>query len=360
MTALTIALVAAKPREKAGARTGARYAFQLHVSLAKVLELHEAGVDYRAVFDHFDDLAVLKGSADPHQVEFFQIKGKQQGGWTAANLCEAEGEAPSTTVGKMYHHTKIFGSAVDGSAFLTNASFKFTLADGTKTGPDHITIPYASIGSNDKARFAAALEPDFPSPRSPTEDSVLRFQRTDVPVNGYDVFLKGKLVDFVENKDGVAVGALYRTLIEDIATRANDSTECACLTDVFAHKSLSREDFEAAFAAAEARRGILDNWAIVDDELKVAGRASVARIRAQTATVEYLRDRSKRVHEAEVLAAEVRTAFERVKDNVQNCDSLLAAAEVVKVVLPVSALSIHGSAKVEAAILVELYEALNG
>jgi hypothetical protein len=229
MTELTIALVTARPREKAGARTGARYAFQLHVSLAKVLEIHQAGVDYRAVFDHFDDLAILKDSANPDQVEFFQIKGKQQGCWTAANLCVLGNEVPRTTVGKMYHHTKIFGSAVAGCVFLTNAPFKFTLSDGTKTGPDHIKISYASVGSKDTARFAAALEPDFPSPRSPTEDSVLRFERTDVPVNGYDLVLKGKLVDIVENKDGVAVGALYRTFVEDITTKANDTTECTCL-----------------------------------------------------------------------------------------------------------------------------------
>jgi len=191
---------------------------------------------------------------------------------------------------------------------------------------------------------------------------VLGFERIDIPVNGYDLLLKGKLVDIVENKEGVAVGALYRTLVEDITTRANDTTDCTCLSDVFAHKSLGRKDFEAAIAAAETRRGILDNWAIVDDELKMAGRPSLARIRAKTATVGYLRDRSKRVREAETLAADVHKAFERVKGAVQNCDSLLAATELVKTVLTASEPSCHEHepVEVEAAILVELYEALNG
>ncbi len=156
------------------------------------------------------------------------------------------------------------------------------------------------------------------------------------------------------------VGALYRTLVEDITKRANDTTECMCLSDVFAHKSLSRKDFEAAFTAAETRRGILDNWAIVDDELKAAGRPSLARIKAQTATVEYLRDRSKRVHEAEVLAEDVHKAAEQVKDDLKGCDSLLAGADLVRTVLTVSEPGVHEPAKVEAAILIELYEALNG
>jgi hypothetical protein len=359
MTELTTTLVTTKPREKAGPRTGARYAFQAHVSLAKVLEIHETGVDYRAVFDHFDDLAILNATDNPDQVEFFQIKGKQQGGWTASSLCALGSEVPRTVVGKMYHHTKAFGSALAGCVFLTNAPFQFTLADGTKTSPDHVKVAYATIGPKDRARFAAALEPDFPSPRSPTEGEVLRFELTAVPVNGYDLVLKGKLVDAVETKEGVAVGALYRTLVEDITSRANDTTECTCLSEVFAHKSLCRQDFEAAFAAAETRRGILDDWGIVDDELKAAARGSVARIRAKTAMVEYLRDRSKRVREAEALAADVRHAFEQVKGAVQNCGNLLVAAELVRTVLPASAAS-HERDKVEAAILVELYEAFNG
>jgi hypothetical protein len=173
MTVLTTTLVTAKPREKAGPRTGARYAFQAHVSLAKVLEIHETGVDYRAVFDHFDDLAILNATDNPDRVEFFQIKGKQQGSWTSASLCALGSEVPRTIVGKMYHHTTDFGSAVAGCVFLTNAPFQFALADGTKTGPDHVKVAYEIIGSNDRARFAAALEPDFPSPRFPTEGEVL-------------------------------------------------------------------------------------------------------------------------------------------------------------------------------------------
>ena len=39
-------------------------------------------------------------------------------------------------------------------------------------------------------------------------------------------------------------------------------------------KSLCRSDIEIAFAATEKRNGILDNWIVVDDELKQAGRTS--------------------------------------------------------------------------------------
>src|ERR1700733_9246259 len=33
----------------------ARYGFQVHASILKMLDLHQTGNDYRAVFDHFDE-----------------------------------------------------------------------------------------------------------------------------------------------------------------------------------------------------------------------------------------------------------------------------------------------------------------
>ena len=38
---------------KSGAHTMARYGFQVHASILKMLELHQSGNDCRAVFDHF-------------------------------------------------------------------------------------------------------------------------------------------------------------------------------------------------------------------------------------------------------------------------------------------------------------------
>ena len=153
MSALATAIVKAKPREKAGARTGARYAFQAHVSLAKLLDLHEGGIDYRAIFDHFDDLAILDSSAMPSLADFFQIKGKESGAWTAATLCAVSKESPGTTVGKMFHHTTIFGAAVNSATFLTNAPFRFELAGGAKSTPDHVKIPLTGLGPKDRARI---------------------------------------------------------------------------------------------------------------------------------------------------------------------------------------------------------------
>jgi hypothetical protein len=301
----------------------------------------------------FHRIAPIKSSSS-------KSRESKAGSWTAASLSRLEEEFPRSIVGKMYHHTQTFGSSVAGCIFLTNASFGLTLADGTKTGIDNTKILYGSVGPKDKRRFAAALEADFPSPRSPAEDEVLSFERTIVPVTGYDLVLKGMLVDAVENKQGVVVAALYRTLIQDITTRANDTTVCLNLAEVFTHKSLGCEELDQILAAAEKRRGILDAWTMVDDELKAAGRTPMERIKSQTAVVSYLRDRSVRARQAEALAAEVHNAFQQASTNVTSCSNLLSAADLVRTGLPTSLISEYEPATIEAAILVELYENFNG
>lgn len=360
MTALATAIVKVKPRERAGARTGARYAFQAHVSLAKLLDLHEVGSDYRAIFDLFDDLTILDNAAIPAIADFFQIKGKETGVWTAARLCKPSKDAPRTTVGKMFHHATIFGSAVNSATFLTNAPFKFELADGGKSTPDHVNIALTDLGPNDRARISAALDLDFPPPRSPDESTVIAFARTSVPVKGYDLLLKGRLVDFLNGKDGVVVGAAYRTLVEEISAKANDTTEYDTLEKVFLYKSLCRADVQLVLDAATKHDSILDNWYVVDDELKAANYTYSERIKIKTATVEYIRDRSKRVGAITALSIAVKLGAAQAVQNVAQATGLLQAANALREAVPESDLAPHPELVLQSALLVEAFEVVNG
>ncbi len=360
MSALSTLIASAKPREKAGSRTGARYAFQAHVSLAKLLDLHEAGADYRAVFDLHDDLTILDSSGAPNLADFFQIKGKETGRWTAGSFCKIAKDVPRTVVGKMFHHTAAFGAAANSATFLTNASYAFELADGTKTTPDHVSIPFAQLGTKDQAALAAALEMDFPSPRNPNEATFIYFARTNVPVKAYDLLLKGRLVEMLAGKDGVVIGAAYTTLIEDIIAKANTTQECTTVEEVFAHKSLSRDELQSVLDAATKRDSIFDNWAVIDDELKTAGRHYADRIKLKTAAVEYLRGRSKRLRDVSVLATALKAAGIAAKAAVLASSGLLDASDAIRAETPKEHLHEQEPLVLEAALLVEAFEVLNG
>ncbi len=112
MTGLLQVVAAAKPREKAGAHTMKRYGFQVHFSILKMLELHKTGTDYRAAFDHFDDLMVFDKADEPEKVDFYQIKSQAKGEWTLSAMTSKDGEtkpgylprAPSSPHGRLWDY----------------------------------------------------------------------------------------------------------------------------------------------------------------------------------------------------------------------------------------------------------------
>ena len=114
MTNLLTAISSAKPREKSGASTMARYGFQVHASILKMLELHHSGDDYRAVFDHFDDLMVFDKSDLPENVDFYQIKSQSKGSWSLKDMTKKSGKGspPVTFLGRLYQHMDSFGKMV--------------------------------------------------------------------------------------------------------------------------------------------------------------------------------------------------------------------------------------------------------
>lgn len=357
MSALATSVLASTPREKAGATTGARYAFQAHASLLKILELHQAGNDYRALFDHFDDLTILDSSESPSAIEFFQIKGSASAAWTMAGLCAAKGKAPQTIVGKMYSHSQMFGSDASAATFLSNAPFSFLLAAGGKTSGDNNLIPLSILDDTEKAAVVAALDLDFPTPRDPNEVSFIHFERTLVPIKGYDLVVKGKLVDLVDGDASVAVGGLYRTLISDITAKANDTAVCSTTSELYARKSLSRKELEALIQAAQSRAGALDHWPMVDDELKALGRTPFERIRVKTEVVKYLRARSKRDTEAVAMASNIRMAAAQVNTSAATCLTDITA--MISGQLSSVFISNVAPDQLEAALLAEAVEVLN-
>ena len=145
MTNLLTTVSSAKPREKAGAHTMARYGFQVHASILKMLDLHQTGNDYRAVFDHFDDLMVFDKADQPENVDFYQIKSQSEGSWSLKDMTRKQGNGspPVTFLGRLHQHMGAFGQMVAKLGFLSNMGFKLKLADGTTSD---LPLRFSSTG----------------------------------------------------------------------------------------------------------------------------------------------------------------------------------------------------------------------
>jgi hypothetical protein len=351
MPALASDLLNAQPREKAGARTGARFAFQIHATLAKLLDLHEAGID---------DLTILVGSSEPTGLIFYQIKGREPGPWKTTHLCSASGAAPRTTVGKMYHHTTTFGGQVEAAIFLTNAPFEFALADGGKSTPDHMVLVLPDLAASVTAAFAKALQLDFPAPRAPPEVDVIRFERTRVPLVGYDTFVKGRLLEMFSDLPGSTIAPLYRTLVADITAKSHDTTVCTTIEDLYARKGLGRGDLENVLSQAEAHRNILSHWESVEAELIAMGRPLPARLKLRNAVINYLRYRSKRMPEAFMLHRALRQAAKAVVSAVSPTMTLCDVVTLLISQVAPTLKETYDDLLWEAALLVEAFDAVNG
>jgi hypothetical protein len=249
---------------------------------------------------------------------------------------------------------------VNACTFVTNASFSFTLSDGKATTADDSDIGFLNLGVAEQNVLKGGLDLDFKPPRSPDEATILRFERTQVPLTGYDLFLRGRLVVAVGDDTGLSVNGLYRLLVDEIVSRANDTNACISAADMFARKSLCKADLDGAISAAQTRRSVLDHWTIVDDELKSEGRTSRDRIGLHTAALSYIQARAKRDDDATLVSNAARKAATDSAAALDGTTSLIAAATVLRLAttLPLG-IQIAGDA-LEAAMLVEAFEAIHG
>ena len=360
MNQLSKTLFSTSPREKAGSRTAARYAFQAHASIYKMLERHETGADYRALFDHFDDLAMLNAGLNPSEIELYQIKGKSSGKWTSNQLAKEKAGAtpPKSIIGKMYHHTVSLGDAVSKCIFLSNASFKMKLASGSPTTDSHTVINFVDLGSDDKVVLSAPLEKDFPSPRDPSEDLIFRFEITSVPIVGYDLIIKGKLVDLVNTASGTSVSALYKTLVAEVDSKSANTQECNSLEELLSRKSLSRADIEGVLSEALNRNSILEHWSVVEGELNTAGWSSTDRIRQKTAVMTFVHQLSVGQSSGVSLHETTAVALAALTDPIPSDGSILSMANAIQNNLSLSHDADPDNFRKYAACLVRAFEAL--
>jgi hypothetical protein len=298
MTDLLSTIASRRPREKAGAHTMNRYGFQIHISILKMLEMHQAGRDYRAAFDFFDDLLVFDKSHSPEKVELFQIKTKLKGEWTMANLRAAAGEGPKprSFIGKMHSHMAVFGDAVESLGFVTNLTFKMKLKGGGMSTTDHVVIRSEDLHGDEigAIKATAASDCETPSPHDGSDRFV--FESSPLGLREQDVFVRGRIGDYLawrSTGDQVPKAvSFYEMLSALVLHRTNVSQGFASADEFYERKTLCRADIEAMFAQLLSGRRFHDNWPSVQADLLASGVSGREAIVIHTACIRYTTARS--------------------------------------------------------------------
>ena len=297
MTGLLQAVAASKPREKAGAHTMARYGFQVHASILKMLELHREGSDYRAVFDHFDDLMVFDAADQPQKVAFYQIKSQDKGDWTLKGVTSKKGKGapPLTFLGRLHHHMTAFGQMVSRLCIVSNLAFNLKLADGTNTTSDNHVIRSPELHSDELAALKKAVANDAAKPPAIDGSHLFVFERTGLGLVDQESFVKGRLLAFVHERDGadhVPVMSLYEVLRGNVFTKTGVTQEFTTTAEFYERKTLCRADIEAMFARATGGRRFTESWATIQADLSAAGMNTIQVIRLHNSCLRYIKARS--------------------------------------------------------------------
>ncbi|WP_426235393.1 dsDNA nuclease domain-containing protein [Pararhizobium sp. DWP1-1-3] len=161
----TLSTVASKkPRETAGSAAVTAFDFQVNVSMARILELHQQGKQFVAVFDHHDDLVLFVEEGDGSELSFYQVKSRSKPTWTAKKLAQraAKGDLPRSIVGKAYYNVVQFGAEIRRASILSNRPLSATLTSAATSALHDGELAVADLCVADQASVIKSLVSRFP------------------------------------------------------------------------------------------------------------------------------------------------------------------------------------------------------
>ncbi len=293
MNKVADSLVIKKPREKSGSWTSARYDYQRHIAILKILELLKSNADWCVACDYFDDLMVLDHSSSPSSIHLYQVKTKTSGKWSISNLvAKHKGPAPNSFIGKMYGTVEDLGSVVTKATFISNLGYAFELKDGTKTNDDHILILASHLSAAELKTVEGCLEPDFPSPRKHDFEAIFSFERSPLGLHSQAEFVIGRLHyelnKLLSDADNLPIGAIYKTLFAEVSRRSGISNEFETSADFFAQKTISKAQVAPIIESAKSKVQFGQCWSLIKDELSSGGASNLEIIKTKSACLEHI------------------------------------------------------------------------
>lgn len=271
---LSSQIVATKPREVAGARSGSRFDFQKDWSLCRLIENHKEANDYLLVFDYHEDLTELDSEKEPTKIDFYQIKGKQNGSWKITDLIRSEksktGDQLLSILGKLYDAKIKFSSSTTTLNFVSNARFDCLLADNTSSvSKDVISAEELNETAREKIKTKLMVEHSLSS--EPTIERVIFFRVTNLSLGNSQDHAVGILARFLDDKYGnlpmSAVG-IYKSLFDEIRRRANyNNADIHDFDDLVNYKSIGRSTFNRFLSSVEKVKDYDKLWQEINSEL---------------------------------------------------------------------------------------------
>jgi|GEM_PF-1652930 len=294
MMSLSSLLADTPQRERAGERAQERFEFQALWGMALLFRQHDTTTNYAVIFEFHDDIALLDDVDDPTNVRFFQVKTKDKGIWTLADLKYRKSLAPKkkkkadeveeaaaakkadqaetakppqkgpSILGKMYHNVAQFGDKVASVTFVSNAA------------TDLHEEQAFEFRECKPERFTALIEAIQAECDGATEDEIALFgyERSDLSVQDSATHMKGKLHEFVQKHAGAstfALDALFRSVAEECRKRSRFTGSAASYGEVVQLKGIKRAQVQEWLDAVRFSVSV-PSWEELSGQLNYQGK----------------------------------------------------------------------------------------
>ena len=270
MSNLADRLIDTPPREVAGPDAASRFHYQAVYGLTLIFDEHNGEKDYALLFEFHDDLALLDQSVNPTSVSFFQVKTKEKGAWSLAEIArqttttndDGTKKKHPSHLGKIYHNAISFEEFVESITFVSNAQMTFGMKSSS------FDLDECSAAEIKKA--VSQIKKEHPGVTS-VNTKLLRFAASNLSLGDLDAHAKGKLNDFVVEHLGeveFSLEALYRAVVDDCTRKSRDKQIDKTLAEVVQRRGVTRKDTEAWLETVRQRIAV-PSWDSFAAELQI-------------------------------------------------------------------------------------------
>jgi hypothetical protein len=260
-------IVQVAPREVSGSRSSNRSDYQKSWAFCLLLKLHRTGNDYLVLFDYHDDVVVLDSSSNPAAMDFYQVKTKKSGNWTATLLLKREkgaNDQPLNSItGKMYANKIAFPTAARSLNFISNAQFLIKNKDNPNSPTVVDGFELAELCRATLIEFSKTIQQEHNLNYSPLCDIIIKFSTDPLSLEGHETHTAGEFANYLNeirpNGKFAAVPG-QRAIATAIARKTNHERTPATKHELIEAKGITRAEFEQMLSTIVSHEEERERW----------------------------------------------------------------------------------------------------